>query len=217
MLGRRSVLTLTLGALTSACSDSPLGRISDTVLLASGVSNKADADFERVKALPYASMAVKLGISPLSSVILGQVEGEDLYWYTADRAILVTRNGRLVRTAGFPENLLATRNLTLDPLAHGRFNGQSSARRLIDMEKPRRYGVSLSSEFEIGESRRMDIYGRSLSLTRIVEHCSVPAANWEFENIFWVASDTGMVWKSEQYALPHLPPFEMTVVKPAQT
>ena len=64
-----------------------------------------------IKNIPYASMLVRIGKGPSALMILESINGDTFTWVSADGVYLVTKNGKIVKTAGLPNNL----NQRLDP------------------------------------------------------------------------------------------------------
>jgi hypothetical protein len=62
----------------------------------------------------------------------------------------------------------------------------------------------------------VDILGASVRTRHIVEHCTVPAMRWRFDNEYWVDSQTGFVWRSSQHIHPDSPPVVLEVFRPEQ-
>ena len=60
---------------------------------------------EVIKEIPYASMLVKIGNGPKALMILEKISDDEYTWVSADEIYLVTRNGRIIKTAGLPNNL----------------------------------------------------------------------------------------------------------------
>jgi hypothetical protein len=150
-------------------------------------------------------------------MVLGRYERDLLHWISSDKITLVTRDGRLVRTAGLPENLVGTNFVGDDPLvrAGNKIPGQSTSSRTIDLRPQNLFGIPVQTTLIVEGPRQIEIVGRHYSTIQIRELASVELLDWEFENLFWVDAQTGFVWKSLQYISPDLPPVEMEILKPA--
>ena len=48
-----------------------------------------------------ASAYLKVGDAPRAFVVLGFADATSLKWFTADRNMIITRNGRVIKTLGF--------------------------------------------------------------------------------------------------------------------
>lgn len=173
-------------------------------------------DPSTVEAIPYASMVAKIGDGPTSVIVLGSVQGNDLYWYTADHALLVTRHGRLIRTAGFPYDLKDTRFFGRDPLPQGwsMETGPVTSRRSIDIEPGHYYGMRLESTLKPVAQETVPLVGKSVTAIRLQETCMVADLDWSFENTFWYSLEDGSICKTIQYYSPWSPPLESRVGRP---
>jgi len=167
--------------------------------------------------LPYASIAAKIGKGPRSLLILWRTEGDQLHWLSADNAAIVTRGGRVVRTAGLPENMKATHSLTADPLVSGlqRPDGPSGHTRSVDFDQPTRYGLLIDSSFRAIGEERITIAEIEFDTVVFEERCIVRTLNWTFTNRYWIDPVDGFVWRSEQTIARTFPTIEIEVLKPA--
>lgn len=163
-------------------------------------------------------MAAKLGRGRRGLTILGYQNGKQLHWFTGDRTVLVTSDGRLVRTVGLPANLEATELLDRDPLTEpwGRLEAASPhrLRRLVDLLPGDHYGVMITSQFQILGRQVVEIAELKFYTVSILEQCSARGLGWSFENRFWIGVENGLVWKSIQHIHPDLPPVELELLKP---
>jgi hypothetical protein len=160
---------------------------------------------------------VKFGKSPRSLLVLGRYDGAELHWVSADRGLVATRHGRLVRTVGFPSDLKLTRDLTPDPVASGLHRLDSEARhvRLVDIQPGDRFQVPVHSTLHVVGQEEIEILDLRFSTVRVTESNTAGALDWRFRNEFWADTETGLVWRSIQHFAPALPPLEIEVLKPA--
>src|ERR1700735_1278020 len=101
-----------LGLGLSACSDFGDISNSDSVVMGqllvhaiTGIGSSSSVPRARVAAVPYATLGVRLGSSDESMFVLATKAGGDLVWRGGPQLAITTRNGRIVRTAGFVHNL----------------------------------------------------------------------------------------------------------------
>ncbi|MEH6671624.1 YjbF family lipoprotein [Halopseudomonas sp.] len=137
-------------------------------------------------------------------------------WHGREQA-LVTHNGRLIQTAGVPENgdLIAPL-LPNDPfLGDLRQADGVEVTRLIDM--PDRYltGVPQQARYRVREIETIEVMGEERQLQRVEEAIRMPALGIRETNLYWVDPDTGRVIASRQFLVPELPPLFLTEVAPA--
>jgi len=171
---------------------------------------------EIVNNLPYASIAAKIGKGPHSLLVLWRRERDDLHWLSADNSVLVTRGGRVVKTAGLMENIRDSIFVGPDPVATGLHNGANgiTSKRTLDIE-PGRYILPVDSTFEVRGPRRITITEIDFDTILVVERNVVRTVNWSFNNLYWVDPADGFVWKSRQHIARGFPPVVIEMLKPA--
>ncbi len=215
--GRRGfLLTLASAVVLAGCGQSRLGRVLGSIEDLGGGDVDIVAEVERVRALPYASVVGKFGRGPQSVLVLGVARGDELSWFSADNAIVVTRGGRLVKTAGLPFNLRKTVFVEDDPLrrAPEALDGETW-RRLVDIDRGDWFGLVVQGRMRVRGVEDIEIFGTRHTVLRVDEQCRARDADWTFTNTFWIDPDSGQIWRSRQHVDPETPPLEMWVLKPA--
>jgi hypothetical protein len=173
-----------------------------------GIGSSDNVARERVVGIPYASLGVRFGSSDESMFVLAGKTGDDLLWLGGPHLAVTTRRGRIVRTAGFAQNLSGFQSIE----GTGTRSGQQY---LYDFASLSSYGVVVScSEQNVGEER-IAILGVAHETIHIAQDCTAPQLDWSFRNEFW-RDAAGFVWKSRQYAAPGLDPFTLEVLRPAE-
>ncbi len=170
---------------------------------------------EQVDALPYATLQARIGKGPRSLLVLAEKDGAELRWLSADKAMLVTRHGRIVKTAGLDNDLSGTSLLQDELLGRPAALAGGTLTRQIDLQSQFRYGTLVTSTFAVVEQETIEILGRTHATVRLVESGVSPQLDWRFTNTWWVDAETGFVWKSLQAVTPEMPVFELAVLKPA--
>jgi len=178
----------------------------------------SDAD---IAAIPYASLGVRIGSSAGVVMILASIDGEKLNWVSADRVVLITERGRLVKTIGMPRDLLATRATGSDPLPLV-IRGDSQANqarisRIIDLRPKDDFSVPVESRCTVRSEETLTILGKPRKLLRVEERVVVRKWRWSTDNLFWVDPTTAKIWKSRQQFCPDVPAITMEVLRPAAT
>lgn len=217
-VSRRHFLALIWAGALAGCEQNPLMPASvDTIRFAWKGAPGPPITRAQVAEMPYATLYARFGKAPPSVLVLGRYAGEDLHWISADRGVLVTRHGRLVRTVGFQKNLLATRGIGTDPIAAGlhQLAGDGAFTRLVDIGPGNHFQVPVSSRMERVQDETIEILELRFSTVQVREHCTSETLRWEFVNHYWADQRTGFIWKSIQHVVPDLPPFELEVLKPA--
>ncbi len=215
---RRYFIAASAAYLTAGCSESPV--FESTVQAFKYVlAGAEDPPLTRsaVAKLPYASITAKIGKGPRTLLLLAYLEGINRHWHSGDRVALVTRHGRLVRTVGLTENLRRTRGLSADPLSGGAHEIAAPVRfsRAVDVQSRERFVLPIDSTFERVRAETITILEIDFSTVLIRERNVARLLDWEFENLYWVDSVDGFVWKSRQHLSRALPPIEIEVLKPA--
>jgi hypothetical protein len=213
---RRHVLVCLAALGATACGDNPLGRnviraIQMTTVGMPGV----EINRERVNNLPYASMAANIGKGPRSILILWRTEREDLHWIAADGSAVVTRGGRVVKTAGLPINLRESLPVGNDPISQGLQNTMTPVRAIRMIDADDAYGMRIDSTIEPLGPATISIAEIDFDTLVFREINQVQHLNWTFENLYWVDPADGFVWKSRQYFSRIYPPLEIEILKPA--
>lgn len=216
-LSRRGLLLTALATGLTGCGENTLG---STVVEAYRltVSGHPSVPIERAKIakIPYASMAAKIGKGPRSILILWQAGNEEELWLSADSSALVLRGGRVIRTAGLPENMRGTEIYGRDPLVLGLQDpaNRIAHTRTIDFEAKNRVTVALDSRFETIGPQVITIADINFDTVAIREICQARTENWSFTNLYWVDPADGFVWKSVQHIARSFPPIEIEILKP---
>lgn len=216
-MSRRFLLTAGLGAVAAGCVDSPVIKNAAQVARNAVVGNP-DLPLQRttISKLPYASMTARVGKGPQALLILGRIDRRELHWLSTDRAAVVTRGGRVVRTFGFPENLRETRISGEDPV-DGRLHalrGDETFTRYLDLDPDRRYGVPVDSTFETIGAERIRIVELDFDVIQVRERNVARVIPWQFENVYWVDVGDGFVWRSHQHIARGFPALQYDILKP---
>lgn len=219
-MSRRKVLGLGLASTLAGCaSRDPVmsNAFSVARYLVSGRPGQA-IDREMVAKIPYATVSAKIGKGGRTLLVLGQRQRDDLFWISADNAGLITRFGRLVKTVGLVENLIATEPIVPDPLEDTphRLQAETRSSRIVDLDAGAGYETHRieASMAPVGPET-ITIAGLDFKTLKIREVNRAVTVRWKFVNLFWVDIYDGFVWKSRQHFTRGLPPVDLEVLKPA--
>jgi len=163
--------------------------------------------------LPYASMGAKIGRGQRSLLVLGRYDGPDRHWISADRAAVVTRNGRLIRLYGIGADLRDTHEIDDDPVAAATFAFEGLHRRSVDLGTPLKYGIPIESFFTVQRRETITILDRQHDTLLVTEANDARTVRWSFVNQYWLDFDTGYVWRSVQHFAPEMPAVTLEVYK----
>lgn len=212
----RPFLFLPLAFLLAACAgDSDVVQVGN-LLLDSFDKSAGKVPRERAAAVPYATMGLELGSSAQALLILGTIAQNELDWFAGEQLFVRTRNGRVIRTAGLPYDLGGLRDLSSNSMLRG--TGSSAAPQQFSLDFPD-LGVfdatAQCSPKDMGDDN-VEIFGSRIPTRHIVEHCTVEALKWNFDNEFWKDRTSGYVWRSSQHIHPKSPPLILEVLRPEQ-
>ncbi len=171
---------------------------------------------ERAAAVPYATMGMELGSSAQALLILGTVTQDELDWFAGEQVFVRTRKGRVIRTAGLPYDLGGLRSLSTNSMLDGA--GANSAVKLLTLDFPDLgvFGATAQCSRKDAGDDNVEILGSRIPTRHIVEHCTVEALRWSFDNEYWEDRMSGYVWRSSQHIHPKSPPLILEVLRPEQ-
>ena len=188
------------------CACNPLMRASlDT--LGSSVRSPASLELTRaqVNALPYYQIEVT---SEYGSAVMAlvRVQGNVQYWRTSSNQLLLLQDGLVVRSLGFPNDLLGTRLPADSPFRSGlqHIGEEPASQRWVDLSPGYQMDIPLSGSLRRGELETVRILDQDYSLLRIDERLSAPIKGMTSTNSYWVDPSDGFVMQSRQHVTPSL-------------
>ncbi|WP_025246625.1 YjbF family lipoprotein [Candidatus Sodalis pierantonius] len=201
--------------LLAACCQSQKG-IGDTFALAIFGTPDVEITPAQVRAIPYASMYAKVNDGSQIFVVLAYAEQGNLKWATRDQAMLVTRNGRLIKTLGLPDNLLEVTNLDTDPLIHPNriLNGTEWTSTRSWTEKGQLRAATFVSRFSLADNETLTILNVPRATRVLEEDVTIVELKTHYRNRYWVDARSGAVIKTEQSIGPDYFPIETTTLTP---
>ena len=172
---------------------------------------------QQIQALPYSTMYLRLNEGQRIFVVLGYIEQEQSKWLSQDNAMLVTHNGRLLKTVKLNNNLLEVTNSGQDPLRNALAikDGSRWTRDILWSEDNHFRSATLSSTFSFAGLETLNIAGRNVLCNVWQEEVTSTRPEKQWQNTFWVDSATGQVRQSRQMLGAGVIPVEMTFLKPA--
>nr|WP_276203198.1 YjbF family lipoprotein [Pectobacterium brasiliense] len=171
---------------------------------------------KQVANTPYASAYLKVGKAPQAFVVLAFAEQNQLKWIGADKNIVATQHGRLVKTQGFGEDITYVDNLQQDPLTLGLLKTSTPMtwQSRVEWAQVFRGGYDTRSVFQARGKEIVKILDTSRELLRFDEQVTVPALNESYTNSYWLDPTNGSVVQSQQYMGPGMALVTFTVLKP---
>lgn len=200
--------------LISACSQHRPGILSQTIVQ-SLTSQDAFIDRAKVDQVPFASMALTVADGPQAFIVLAWDEENTQKWLTADAKMIATRNGRLIKTLGFSDNLISLKSNAPDPLAtpltieegqqwHAQARWQDSGFHAADITS--RFHWAGSQDFTVlGETRRYLVLEEAVT-------AETDGATWQQR--YWVDPQSSRIVHSEQILHPYGQKWFLTLLKP---
>lgn len=203
-------------ALAGCSTSTPFNLALDSLRLAWHGTNTTPITRASADQLPYASLLVSVGDAPPALVVLAKADGPERIWVSADKAMLATRAGRLVKTVGLRSNLVGVNTLMPDPVQTGlhRIDHGSRYSRGVDLMPGYHFGALAESEFTPVGIETVTILGSTRQLLHVTERLQIPELQFHARNDYWVDPKTGFVWQSRQTLGPDLPPVFFAVAKP---
>ncbi|MDE8742007.1 YjbF family lipoprotein [Pectobacterium polaris] len=171
---------------------------------------------KQVANTPYASAYLKVGKAPQAFVVLAFAEQNQLKWVGADKNMVATQHGRLVKTQGFGEDITYVDNLQQDPLTLGLLKASTPMtwQSRVEWAQVFRGGYETQSVFQARGKETVKILDTSRELLRFDEQVTVPALNESYTNSYWLDPTNGSVIQSQQYMGPDMALVKFTVLKP---
>jgi hypothetical protein len=179
---------------------------------------------QELNAINYANSYLKINDNHQVLIVLALTEPSpqnptqtQLKWLSADRAMLTTENGRLVKTLRLLNNNISglTADNSIDPLTiKGKKPEHHEWQAVYDWQPNYRYNyrANLTWNYIASESIHSTIWDKETDYYQ--EHVSIPSINAEFTNHFWLDKTSHEVVKSIQYLGPDMASVEMTILKP---
>ncbi len=171
---------------------------------------------EQAAAIPYASLGYTVGSGNQDILVLATDSGGDLLWTSAAHVVIVTRDGRVVRTVGLGQDLSnqTARDQGGRPSPAAAVRAPFTSTRLEDFADMSLYGVRLSCRAKLVGQQNVKILGQVISTLRVDETCNSQKPEWSFTDSFWVDKDSGFAWRSRQHVHPKAGPLEIEIFRP---
>lgn len=233
---RQCSTALLLSLALTGCSQK-FNDVNDTVNLAFFGDKDVALSAEEINQLPYASMYARVDDGPQAFMVLAFAENSatlgltesphlsassspasnQLKWASADKGMLITENGRIVKTLNLPSgNLVSSQSQQTDPLTLGLHLASTPThwQHTIGWQPGYHFGYPVKSEFTFMANEQLDINDTIRPSKHFVEHISIPTLGMEYDNHWWIDPNNGAVIKSKQKLAPNLPVIELILLKP---
>jgi hypothetical protein len=165
-----------------------------------------------IKNIPYASSILKIGKGAPALIILESKEEEQETWVSSDGIYLVFKEGRIVKTSGFFNNLINFKSVETNFASLMDTNESESLVYYYSYDDPELIDMRVQASRRFVAKEKVQLIDREEELNLIEEQIVNHYIGWEVTNKFWIDDDM-FVWKSEQYISPKLPKFYTEVTK----
>lgn len=173
---------------------------------------------ERIKSIPYASMYVKVNDGGKAFMVLALVEKNKitgkpmLKWMSADKGVIVTEEGRIVKTIALHGTNLNA--LTSRSAPKFQFNGSHTEQWLstYDWQPGYRFGYEAVNTRRYLEKEVLESSLWSKKTQKQEETTQINALGSKLTNTFWVDEQNNVV-KSVQYIGPDMTRIETQILK----
>jgi len=212
---RHVVTSACVAGLLSGCQmfpdDTDLGQIRKIVTIA--FSPPPKVTLAQAAAIPYASIGVQIDGGAQGILILATDNGGEQLWTSSSRIAIITRQGRITKTAGLPYNLGASYSPSGEEAQR-----QPGLARLVDFPNLGLYGVSVFCEEQKIGVETITLLNTPIQAMRSEEHCHSDKVklSWRFTNRFWRDPKSGFVWRSEQNIHPMLGTITLETLRPQE-
>lgn len=207
----KSTLLLLLCLSLTACSN-PLKVHYDNIKLALLLNKDIEVTLEEVKSSEIDLALIRSGDRPLAKIAKAYHEFDKDKWISKDRAMLVLKDYRIIKTVGFKNDLLAIFSGAEDPLKNvGSIDG-TSWQWQVDWSAGE-YGYEVTSNFDSSKDT-LKILGNLFNVLKITENIIyADGSNWE--NVYWVDEESSLLLKTVQKSAPFADRFEVVFVSNA--
>ena len=147
-------------------------------------------------------------------LILESVDKNEYTWVSADDIYIITRNGRIVRAEGLPNNLLdffSTEPSFEEILTNN--NQIDEHFRYITLDNPEVFDMRLEVNYRRLDLEIVSILDEEKELVLIEEVIENNYIRWKHTNKYWVDQSTGFVWQTIQEIAPNIPPIFIQITK----
>ncbi|MDP4536920.1 YjbF family lipoprotein [Alkalimonas collagenimarina] len=203
-----------LASMVLACGGTPRVYYND---LKTAFSTTPDVELtlDQVQSSSYDLLYVRVNDGPRVALTLAFLEHGQHKWVSADSAVLVLEQGRLVRSANFTTELNFVSNTHSDPLKQGpdQLAQAASWLRLVDWGMGAS-GYAMESGFREVKMETLQLFEQAIPTRVFVETVHLPDIDKSFQNYFWFDAQSGLLVKSEQQLTHQGPTLEFTYISP---
>lgn len=200
--------------LLTGCSQR-ISSVNETLKEAFWGIDDVELSAKQIADIPFASAYVRLNNGPKVFMVLAYAENNpatgqtQLKWISQDHAMIVTEQGRIIKTLNFPVQNLAHR----DSSAAQTWDSASNWQTYYDWQAGNQYGyIANVSTTKLSRDKVTSELWRE-TLDHWQETVSYPELTTSIQNHYWVSKE-GWVLKSIQHIGPQMGQIEMDILKP---
>lgn len=171
---------------------------------------------DQAAATAYASLGFRLDGGPETMLVLAtDTNGQEL-WTSGSHVVLLTQNGRVIRTTGLPHDLASLtpmRGPSL-PAPATALEGPSLNNLAADFPDIGSYSVPIVCRLAAKGQETITILGQPIATIRVDEDCESFKPTWRFRNSYWLDAQTKFVWRSLQHIHPKGDTLDIEILRP---
>jgi hypothetical protein len=178
-------------------------------------SGSGRVSLEQASSIPYATLAYRVNGSSEAMLVLATDSNGDQLWTAASRVVLMTRDGRILRSVGMPHNRGATASQGASgiPAPSQALSAPYRSIWLVDFPDVELHGVIINC-FATARGRQLvNVLGTRLATTRVDEVCQSRDPRWSFTDSYWIDAG-GFVWQSIQHLHPAGTRVQIKILRP---
>ena len=170
---------------------------------------------DQAAAIPYASLGYNVDGGNQAMLVLATDSNGELLWTSPSHVVMVTRDGRIVRTLGLPHDLsgLTTAGGPA-PSPAAAIRQPFNTTRQEDFPELGFYGVAVTCHARLVGRQTITVLGQAIATDRVDETCRSEKPEWSFFDSYWVDPDKGLVWRSKQHINPNGGTIEIDTLRP---
>jgi len=201
------------GVILSGCSSTTLA-YKDTLMLAFVKGDDVDLSLQAIVQRPMPALYVRKDDNAKAMLALQEGSLGLQKWISADLALVVLQNGRLVKMLGFDEQQLQgqvvlqqdwlTKPLKLLHLA-------DKSQLVSDWRSVQHQGVTSHITIVAIEDEQLAYFSHTINVIRVDEQVDFGSGDFVV-NSFWFSAKNGMLLKSRQQPLPNWSVFELEYI-----
>ena len=216
LMALAAALLLLSGCDSTGTSDYSLYYQALRQSISAGLGAEPRITRDQAAKIPYASIGYRVDDGPEQLLVLATDSGGQQLWTSAAHVVIVTRDGRVVRTVGLAQDVSAVTpqkgQELVSPSAAS--SGSQTHVRLEDFPGIPAYGAAVTCTATPRGPETIVILGRGITTRKIDEACHSDMLDWSFTDSYWVDPQSGLVWRSIQHVSPKAGAIEIETLRP---